>query len=117
MRATIACTVQRRTRYQCELSEAEINAYYDLPQPELPILEQLRAVSSHPNIQIPAILMSHVINLKDIFLITIINISIHDIAISIYFPEAKLGKLAKLRKDRMRKQKVSADIEDEEVPW
>jgi hypothetical protein len=61
--------------------------------------------------------MSHVINLKDIFLITIINISIHDIAISIYFPEAKLGKLAKLRKDRMRKQKVSADIEDEEVPW
>ena len=68
--------------------------------------------------------MSHVINLKDIFLITIINMSIHvpfsqrtTIAISIYFPEPKLGKLAKLRKDRMRKQKVSADIEDEEVPW
>ena len=121
------------TRYQCELSEAEINAYYDLPHPESPTLEHFPL---SPTFRFPkkhAFNVACHMNLRDMFT-NLRNIcydfhtcSIHrriTIAISILLPQTKLetfwatlNLLVKLRKDRMRKQKVSADAEDEEVWW
>ena len=77
------------TRYQCELSEAEINAYYDLPHPESPTLEQFplsptfRFPKKHAfNGACHMNLRDMFTNLRNIFRIRIIRI----VTISIHVP-------------------------------